>query len=346
MPELRFAQNRGAVIRTAVVGLGAVALEHLKRLSVIAGVNVVAACDLSATLARAVAERFPLVRPYDNYARMLEEHRPDVVHVLAPPQAHLDLTLAALEGGAHVFVEKPIAPTLEDYVRMRDTALERGLLLCENYNYRFGRGVQKAFEVVRSGALGDVVNVDVWFDGVMAGPAYMDTMVPHFAHALPGGALQNFISHPVSIALPLIGDCTGAFAVERSLDGRFQSNDELRALLRGDDACAAVTVSRNTLPRFELAIAGTRGRTQVDVYAGRVTLDTVSSSAEALPVPQNGTVGARRAPARRDAFEGLGTLLTRFYEAIAGRAAAPISVGEMDAVNTVVAQLLTPAYVT
>jgi len=82
------------------------------------------------------------------------------VHVLTPPQAHLDLTLMALEAGAHVFVEKPIAPTLEDYGRMRDAALERELLLCENYNYRFGRGVQKALEAVRSGALGDVVPVE------------------------------------------------------------------------------------------------------------------------------------------------------------------------------------------
>src|SRR3954453_18079673 len=160
---------------------------------------------------------------------MLDEPGPDVVHVVAPPQAHLDLTLAALEGGAHVFVEKPIAPTLEDYVRMRDAALESGLLLCENYHYRFGRGVQQAFEAVHSGALGDVVNVDVWYDGVMTGPAYADTGGSHFAPALPGGALQNFLSHPVSIALPLIGSCTGAFPVERSLDPRFQSSDELRA---------------------------------------------------------------------------------------------------------------------
>src|SRR4051812_4786024 len=97
MPELRSDAHGGAVIRTAVVGLGAISLEHLKKLSAIAGVNIVGACDLSATLARAVAERFPLVRPYDNYMRMLDEQRPDVVHVLAPPQAHLDLTLAALE---------------------------------------------------------------------------------------------------------------------------------------------------------------------------------------------------------------------------------------------------------
>jgi predicted dehydrogenase len=344
MPELR---SGVVVTRAAVVGLGPISLEHLKNLSVIDGVRVVGACDLSATLARAVAERFPLVRPYDNYTRMLDEQRPDVVHVLAPPQAHLDLTLAALEAGAHAFVEKPIAPTLEDYARMRDAALERGLLLCENYNYRFSRGVQKAFAAVGSGTLGDVVNVDVWFEGVMAGPAYADTVVPHFAHALPGGALQNFLSHPVSIALPLIGSWSGAFAVERRLDERFQSNDELRALLRGSAGCAVVTVSRNALPRFELAITGTRGRAVVNVYSGRVKLETGSPSASELDcAANNGTVGALGATVRRHAFEGLGTLLTRFYEAIAGRAPAPISVEEMDAVNMVVAQLLTPAYAT
>jgi predicted dehydrogenase len=331
------------VIRAAIVGLGNISLEHLKKLSALDDVNVVGVCDISPTLARAVAARFPGVQAYEDFERMLTDLRPEVVHVLTPPQAHRDLVLTALEHGAHVFVEKPIAPSFDDYTKMRDAARSRGLLLCENYNYLFGRGVRAALDTVNSGVIGDVVNVDVSFGGVMNGAAYADHLVPHFAHALPGGALQNFITHPVSISLAFIGLCTNAAVIERRLDADFLSNDELRALLHGTRGCAVATVSRHTLPHFELSVHGTLGRVEVDVYTGRIGVGTTASSlrrelgSSSSHLAAGADVALRTVTGRRDAFEGLGKLLGLFYAAVRDHGDSPISVDEMDAVNAVVA---------
>lgn len=339
-----------SAIRVAVIGLGAIAFEHLIKLRSQPGVQVAGVCDLSLTLASAVAERFGVGPAYTDHERMLDTERPDVVHVLTPPQSHHALVLAAIEAGAHVLVEKPIAPTLAEYVEMRDAAAKRGLLLCENYNYRFSRGVLAALSAHSRGDLGRVVNVDVSFCGVMAGAgAYSDRQVPHFGHALPGGALQNFASHPISLALAFLGECQEAVCVRRRLDGDFPGDDELRALLRGAcGGCAALTVSRHARPaRFTLSVQGTRASADVDVYAGHMQLDTGESAIAASMrrglghLSAGAATTARAATGRRDAFEGLATLLDGFYDAVRG-GALPVTAGEMDAVNGVLHQLLSP----
>jgi len=337
-------------IRVAVIGLGAIAFEHLAKLRSQPRVQVAGVCDLSLTLASAVAERFGVGPAYVDHERMLATERPDVVHVLTPPQSHRMLVLAALEAGAHVLVEKPIAVTLAEYVEMRDAATRRGLLLCENYNYRFSRGVLAALSAHRRGELGRVVNVDVTFCGVMAGNgAYADRQVPHFAHALPGGALQNFASHPISLALAFLGECEEAVCVRRRLDPGFPGDDELRALLRGaGGGCAALTVSRHARPaRFTLSVQGTRASAEVDVYAGHMQLDAAESAIAASlrrgvgHLAAGAATTARAATGRRDAFEGLATLLDGFYDAVRG-GPAPITAAEMDAVNGVLHELLSP----
>jgi predicted dehydrogenase len=339
-----------SAIRVAVIGLGAIAFEHLAKLRSQPGVQVAGVCDLSATLAGAVAERFGVGPAYVDHERMLASERPDVVHVLTPPQSHRMLVLAALEAGAHVLVEKPIAPTLAEYAEMRDAAARRGLLLCENYNYRFSRGVLGALSAHSRGDLGRVVNVDVSFCGVMAGAgAYADRQVAHFAHALPGGALQNFASHPISLALPFLGECEEAVAIRRRLDADFPGDDELRALLRGSrGGCAALTVSRHARPaRFTLSIQGTRASAEVDVYGGHMQLDAAQSAIAASvrrgvgQLAVGAATTARAATGRRDAFEGLATLLDGFYDAVRG-GPAPVTAAEMDAVNGVLHELLSP----
>src|SRR5206468_282249 len=150
----------------------------------------------------------------------------------------------ALERGAHVLVEKPIAARPQEYEHMRALALERDRLLVESYNYRFTPAVGGALDLLASGAIGELVGLELAFTGVM-GDGYADRDVPHFAHSLPGGALQNFVTHPVSLALAFLGQCTEVQRVVRRHDPAFASDDELRALLRGPRACATLAVSRH-----------------------------------------------------------------------------------------------------
>lgn len=341
--------TRAAPLRAAVVGLGSIAFEHLDRLRAI-GARVVGVCDLSRTLAGAVAERIGAGAPFSDYGEMLAETQPDVVHVLTPPASHQQLALQALEAGAHVFVEKPITATWQEYVELREVARASGRLLCENYNYRFTDVVLRALELWRSGAIGEVVSVQASFGGVMGSGPYTDADVPHFAHRLPGGALQNFVTHPISLVLPFLGTCRATSTWQRGVGAEAIGNDELRVLLAGDSAAGIVAVTANERPpAFSLAVRGSLASLEIDLYNRRLELHAArSASADLLQAGAARLSGSlqllgRRVSGRQDSYQGLTMLLAGFYAAASGGAPPPVTFTEMDAVNEVVDRVFDPA---
>src|SRR5205085_11524025 len=95
-------------MRAAVIGAGQISKQHLGALAKCEGVEVVGVCDLSPVMAEVAAERFGIAAWFTDYRRMLDEKRPDVVHVVTPPSTHFKIASDCLGRGAHVVVEKPI----------------------------------------------------------------------------------------------------------------------------------------------------------------------------------------------------------------------------------------------
>jgi predicted dehydrogenase len=335
--------------RTAIVGLGGIAAEHLAKLRRLQGVEVVGICDLSQTLVAAVAERYGVGPGYTDYKRMLDEAEPAVVHVLTPPATHRELVLAALERGAHAFVEKPIAPSYAEYEQMRDEALARDLLLTENYNYLFMDVVQRALALLRSGRVGEPVNLDVSMGVGLAGPTYADAEIPHFGHALPGGAMRNFATHPASIVAEVLAEWTSVAVTQRHLRAELPSKDELRALVGNDKTSATISITSNSQPsEFTFILRCTEATLDCDVFGQRLGVAAGGSPLARIggEVKQGlGRVTAaaamvRRATTTREGyFQGFERLLEGFYAAVAGEAPAPISIAEMDSTNRLVEAL-------
>ena len=89
---------------------------------------------------------------------MFDEARPEVVHILTPPQTHASLALRALDAGCHVFVEKPMATSAQDAEAMLASARAKGLTLCVDHNRLFDPVVERAREMVERGTIGQVVS--------------------------------------------------------------------------------------------------------------------------------------------------------------------------------------------
>jgi myo-inositol 2-dehydrogenase / D-chiro-inositol 1-dehydrogenase len=96
---------------------------------------------------------------------LLHEQQPDVVCVCTGNDEHLQPTVAALEGGAHVFVEKPMAFRLEDARRMADSAGRAGRTLGVNFNHRFAEPYRRALSLVHEGSLGTLAYASMKFAG-------------------------------------------------------------------------------------------------------------------------------------------------------------------------------------
>jgi predicted dehydrogenase len=80
----------------------------------------------------------------------------DAVSIACPSELHADVALEALAAGLHVLVEKPIATTLPDALRMRGAAIEADRKLMVGHVERFNPAVEKLRELVADGRLGRV----------------------------------------------------------------------------------------------------------------------------------------------------------------------------------------------
>jgi predicted dehydrogenase len=169
-------------MRAAIVGSGGIAQIHANLIRQIGG-SVVAVC--SRTLSG--AQSLGLGSAYDNLAAMLRAERPDVVHVCSPNCFHKEHTIAALEAGAHVFCEKPLATTQDEAARMVEAAERASRIGAVGYCYRGYSAIQELRLAAASRRFGDLRRVCgeylsqdvfdpakyVWhFTSGMSGPAY------------------------------------------------------------------------------------------------------------------------------------------------------------------------------
>src|SRR4249919_3309810 len=100
-------------LRIVHVGLGLWGRDWAQIVARAGGYALVGVVD-SSPRARAWGERTLGVPARRTLAAALRHERPDVVLLVSPPETHRPLAEAALEAGAHVIVEKPLAPTLAD----------------------------------------------------------------------------------------------------------------------------------------------------------------------------------------------------------------------------------------
>ncbi|MFC9812662.1 Gfo/Idh/MocA family protein [Streptomyces virginiae] len=117
-------------------------------------------CDLDLDRARQVLGRYSTVQPTSDYAAVLADPSVQAVAVATPAGTHLDVALAALRAGKHVLVEKPLAATYEDGMRLVAEAEKRGLTLMCDHTYCYTPAVRRIREMVRSGELGEIHFVD------------------------------------------------------------------------------------------------------------------------------------------------------------------------------------------
>ncbi|MEW2416613.1 Gfo/Idh/MocA family oxidoreductase [Streptomyces sp. NPDC046866] len=112
--------------------------------------------DLNVDRARQVLGRYSTVQATSDYEAVLADPEVRAVAVATPAGTHLDVALAALRAGKHVLVEKPLAATYEDGLRLVAEAEERGLTLMCDHTYCYTPAVSRIRELVRSGELGDI----------------------------------------------------------------------------------------------------------------------------------------------------------------------------------------------
>jgi len=342
------------VLKAAAIGTGKISEEHLRFLRGSRRARLVGVCDLSPAMADFAARRFNADAAYTDYAKMLADARPDVVHVLTPAATHPRLVNDCLCGGAHVIVEKPVAPTHGQFQTLWSLAESKQRRLVEDHNYRFNPPVLAIERLLAEGKLGEICEVDVRMSLSICAPGgrYADTHLPHSSHKLPCGVLHEFITHLCYLALRFIPsvDRVAARWSKHGNEPLFKY-DDLDALIFSGPVHGRIRFTSHSGPEcFALTVRGTRGWAQTDLFqphlrvvvprGGQQLSGVMNQIAGGWELTRAGVAGFWNKVMQNTAYAGLHTFLSQTYEALCQGAEPPVSFTDMDRASRLIDALL------
>lgn len=332
-------------IKIGLVGCGQIADAHLQQIRRIPWADPVAVCDLEPLLARQAAERFEIPGQFSSLEQMLEQSRPDVVHITTPVESHRPLAKQLLNAGVHVYVEKPFTVDVTEAHDVLDCARRNDRLVCLGHDQLFDPTWLECRERIDADEIGDVQHVESVLGYPLHGPFGTQVIANpnHWVRRLPGGLFQNTISHPLYRITELLTDDDPELqATWFSRFNHIPFPTELRANLRGEHVTGCLLFTSSTKPCHRLTrIYGTKGSLEVDLNSQLIRADKDGGYPGAFAKIEEPWRRVRESTAnlarnmRRfwkgelHYFEGMKRTFLEFYEAVRDGSESPISYDEM-----------------
>lgn len=247
-------------VSIGVVGCGEVTGEkHLRVLLDIPHARVVALADLDSRRLSRVADRYGVAHRYPDAAAMLNHPGLEAVGVCVPAGAHAEVAVAAILAGKSVYVEKPLALTLEHADRILKAADGQHARHLMGFHMRFHRLVRQARARLAAGEIGRIESIrTTWYS-----PREDDTL-PCWRNrrSTGGGALVEIGAHCFDLWRYLTSaEVEHVFAVVRH-GSRDDEAAAVTARMSGG-ILASATLSERTSHEIEIEICGDRGRLRV-----------------------------------------------------------------------------------
>jgi predicted dehydrogenase len=190
------------MLKVGIVGCGKIADAHASQSQRIAGCEIVGVCDSEPLMARQLHDRFPVKEWFTDVDELLRVARPDVVHITTPPASHYTLARTCLERGFHVYVEKPLTLRAPEAAALITLADRKSLKLTVGHDDQFTHVARRMRDAVHAGYLGGPpVHMESYYCYDLSDPSYARALLGdkrHWVRKLPGGLLQNVISHGIA----------------------------------------------------------------------------------------------------------------------------------------------------
>jgi predicted dehydrogenase len=268
---------------------------------------------------------------------MIAVVKPDVVHVLTPPQTHGALVRQSLEANAHVICEKPLAPTLSETEQLLALAETRRLHLIESRNLLFNDAVLKFDEIIAAGQVGNVREIEILLALNLPDGPFGDLNLSSPGLVLPGGAVHDFLPHLTYLFLHFAKDeqfrDVRGWLENRSGNARV-GYDHMDALVHAGPVRGRLRVASDLAPDgFRLFVRGTAGTLETDLYnpflryeggrniGKRAPLEQIRSGASLF---RSGIRNFRDKVAQHGTYHGMPRMLDAIYGGILGGEGPPI----------------------
>jgi len=222
------------VLRIGILGAAKIAPTALVKPARRTGrAAVVAVAARDRTRAEAFARKHEIPRVLGNYTELVSDPDIDAVYNPLPNGLHGHWTIAALQAGKHVLCEKPFTANADEARSVAEVNnANPGLVVMEAFHYQYHPFAKRLVEIVRSGELGNITDIDVSFSA----PLWKRGDI-RYQLALAGGATMDMGCYPVSLlrllaAGPRVISAEAKLSspgVDRAMDAHFSLPDGGRA---------------------------------------------------------------------------------------------------------------------
>ncbi|MBB6730004.1 Gfo/Idh/MocA family protein [Cohnella zeiphila] len=143
-------------LRVGVIGTGSISQAHLDAYKNHPDVTLVAVCDQVEARAAEVAKRYGAERSYSDYHALLADKEIDAVSICTWNYTHAEISIAAIQAGKHVLVEKPLSLTVEEALRIQDAVRASDRILQVGFVRRYDPNAQMLRRFADQGEFGDL----------------------------------------------------------------------------------------------------------------------------------------------------------------------------------------------
>jgi predicted dehydrogenase len=285
---------------------------HLRVLAELEGVELVAAADGDAARLDGVSKRYG-ARAYASHLDLIAAEQPDFVIAAVPTLAHYSVVTDAIDNGVHTLVEKPIAATIDEAIRLADHARAAGVVLGVGHVEHFNPAVIELKRRLDAGELGRVFQ------------AHVRRLGPFPDRVRDVGVVLDLATHDIDVLRFLIGKDVEHVFAETEQNIHTAHEDMVNGLLRFEGGVvASLDINWLTPTKVRtLTLTGERGMFVVDYLMQELTFysnDYANTHWEALQALTGVSEGSmiRYKIAKR---EPLRVELENFARAVAARKA-------------------------
>ena len=283
------------MLRGAIIGLGRVALDVHVPAWARRDVAIVAVSDTDPARRAVAAAALPAARWYDSADELLAREPLDFVDICTPPSTHAPLACRALDGGLHVFCEKPLVVGSDELERISARAEASRRVVHTVHNWHHAPIIERATELVRAGSIGRVTRA-VWQTlrtqaaGTSNGSGSSWRLDPALAG---GGILTDHGWHAFYLVGSWIPETPTSLSarLERRRPGASSVEDTASVHLTFPDASAEIFLTWAADRRQNSAeLIGTESRIALDGETLVLTQDGHSREWSCPPALSNGSV--------------------------------------------------------
>ncbi|SEO73152.1 Gfo/Idh/MocA family protein [Paenibacillus sp. OV219] len=258
--------SNGRGLSAGFTGAGSWGLQHARIFSTRPDVDFCAIVGRDAKRTEEKAREYG-TRPYTSITEMLEKESPDLVSLCLPNQGHFAATLEIIQAGVPLLVEKPLVFDLKEADILLNEAAKRNLFFAINFNHRYAKPVELAYEAIRSGRLGDLTFFSWRFGGEGGAGHPHANLIETQCH---GFDMLEHLCGPIESVMAEMTDKTGGGYRTMSLALRFTSGAVGSLIGTYDSSYAYPDTHR-------IEIDGTRGRAVIHDTVKRYTFHSAGN---------------------------------------------------------------------